>query len=45
MARTTGYTATMVVMLLLERSFTTYGINTPEFIGQKKLSGFCFAGT
>jgi len=35
MARTTGYTATMAVRMVLEGLFITYGITAPEFIGKK----------
>ncbi len=33
MARTTGYTCTAVVNLLLEERYTTPGINPPEYLG------------
>ncbi|MGB9697112.1 MAG: saccharopine dehydrogenase C-terminal domain-containing protein [Ignavibacteria bacterium] len=36
MARTTGYTATMVIRLLARGLFDEKGICPPEFIGQKK---------
>jgi saccharopine dehydrogenase-like NADP-dependent oxidoreductase len=36
MAKTTGYTATMVVRLLGEGMFNRKGICPPEFIGQEK---------